>query len=79
MAAITQKSIVLEHLMMHGSISSIEAIEKYKITRLADVIYRLKKKGYGINSADIPFVNALTGNPGTFAKYTLISTPDGTK
>ena len=35
----TQKEVILEHLRKYGSITSMEAIEKYHITRLAAVIF----------------------------------------
>jgi len=37
-----QKEIVLNHLKKSKSITSWDAIQKYGITRLADVIFRLK-------------------------------------
>ena len=50
---LTQKKIVLQHLLEFGCITPNEAIYKYNITRLADVIYRLKKDGYTIKEEDI--------------------------
>lgn len=38
-----QENLVLTHLEEHGSITPYEAIERYHITRLAAVIFRLKK------------------------------------
>jgi hypothetical protein len=40
----TQKDLVLKHLQDYGSITSIEAIDNYKITRLAHHIWELKTK-----------------------------------
>lgn len=37
-----QKEIVLEHLKKRKSITSWEAISLYRITRLADVIFKLR-------------------------------------
>ena len=68
----TQKQIVLEHLLEHGCITPNEAIYKYKITRLADVIYKLKKDGYSIKSEDVWTTNTKTGNPCRYALYTII-------
>ena len=42
--ASNQSDIVLEHMLQYGSISSIEATELYKITRLGAVIHRLRHK-----------------------------------
>lgn len=43
MRAKRQENLVLAHLEEHGSITPYEAIERYHITRLAAVIFRLKK------------------------------------
>jgi len=37
-----QKDVVLQHLRKHKSITSWEAISLYRITRLADVIFKLR-------------------------------------
>ena len=65
------KEIILEHLQEHGSITSLEAIEKYKCTRLSHYIYLLRKDGYEITSEDIPFIHSVTGRKGTYARYHL--------
>jgi hypothetical protein len=49
----TQKEIVLSHLKKHKKISSWDAIQAYNITRLADVIFRLRHEGYSILSARV--------------------------
>lgn len=42
---------VLNHLKRNGSITSLEAIYKYKATRLSAIIYTLRHgKGYNINN-----------------------------
>ena len=46
----TQLEEVKEHLKVHGSISSWDAIQEYKITRLAQYILLLKKEGWNILS-----------------------------
>ena len=65
------KEIILEHLQAHGSITSMEAIEKYHCTRLSHYIYLLRKEGYGIASEDVSFVHSVTGRKGQYAKYIL--------
>ena len=45
----TQKQKVLNHLKQ-GKITSMEAFEKYKITRLSSVINILRKEGFEIIS-----------------------------
>ena len=46
----TQNKQILFHLEKYGQITSIEAITKYRITRLAEIIRRLKVKGNAITS-----------------------------
>lgn len=43
MRAKRQENLVLAHLELNGTITPYEAIERYHITRLAAVIFRLKK------------------------------------
>lgn len=45
-AGMPQTVKVRNHLIRYGSITSMEAIELYRITRLAAVIYLLKNKRY---------------------------------
>ena len=44
----TKKGKILEHLKKYGSLTSGEAIENYKSTRLSAVIYDLKAEGHNI-------------------------------
>lgn len=46
----TQEMQVLKHINRYGKITSMNAFEKYGITRLADRIYTLRNKGYAINT-----------------------------
>ena len=46
----TQKQVVLDHLLSGKELSSIEAISLYGATRLGAIIFNLKKEGYIINS-----------------------------
>lgn len=46
----TQKDMVLEHLRANGSITSMDAIMQYGITRLSDVILKLRREGYDIET-----------------------------
>ena len=45
-----QTTAVLNRLETKGSITSIEAIELFGATRLADIIFRLRNKGYDIKT-----------------------------
>ena len=64
----TQENQILNHLKKHKFITSWEAIQEYRITRLSARIYELREKGYQIITKNI------TENGKTFAEYSLIST-----
>ena len=64
----TQELQILNHLKKHKYITSWEAIQEYRITRLSARIYELREKGYQIITKNI------TENGKTFAEYSLIST-----
>jgi GTP-binding protein EngB required for normal cell division len=44
----TQEETVYEHLKKHKKITSWQAIIEYRITRLAEMIRRLKEDGHNI-------------------------------
>lgn len=66
----TQTSEVLEYLKKYKKISSWTAIEKFGATRLSDIIYRLKKRGYVI-TAERKNVTTRLGRKTTIVVYTL--------
>lgn len=61
---------VLEHLQKNGTITSLEAIDLYGATRLSDIIYRLRRRGFKIDTIDIPFVDRY-GTKSAYGKYIL--------
>lgn len=67
---VTKFAQVKSHLENHGTITSWQAIQQYGATRLSDIIFRLRKQGY-----DIETKNELTkdrnGNTCNYAKYIL--------
>lgn len=65
------KEIILEHLQEHGSITSLEAIDKYKCTRLSQYILLLRKDGYNIRNEDVPFIHSVTGKKAYYVRYWL--------
>ena len=67
------EQIILNHLLTNGNITSWEAIEKYKCTRLSHYIWSLRKKGYVISDSRESFVHSITGEKSTYVRYTLIS------
>jgi len=46
----TQQQIVLKHLREYGEISSNKAWAMYGITRLSDVVHKLRRKGFNIQT-----------------------------
>ena len=64
----TQELQILNHLKKHKYITSWEAIQEYRITRLSARIYQLREKGHNI------ITNHITENGKTFAEYNLIGT-----
>ena len=48
-----QKERVLLHLQQNGEITSWDAIMQYGITRLADVIHKLRRDGYKIETETV--------------------------
>lgn len=65
-----QMLAVLNHLKEHGSITSMEAIQLYGVTRLADKIYQFRKQGYNIKTVDC-LGKTRFGNTCRYAKYVL--------
>lgn len=45
-----QTQVVLNHLRRYRRIDSMRAFGAYNITRLADVIWRLRRQGHAINT-----------------------------
>ena len=72
---ITKTGQVKEHLMKYGSISTWEAITKYKATRLSHFIYMFKKQGLDISTETVKSKD-INGNTVRFAVYHLNKTPD---
>jgi len=68
--SINKSALVREHLLKNGNITSWEAIQQYGETRLASVIFNLRKAGYNIRTDDVAFTDRY-GNTGTYALYTL--------
>lgn len=66
----TQNQIILEHLFENNTITSMEAYDKYGITRLAARIAELRKAGWFINTTQKSGKNRY-GNTVVYAEYTL--------
>jgi hypothetical protein len=72
----TQTSEVLKHLKEHGSITSIEAINLYGATRLSDIIYRLRRRGYIIETTTL-VVKTKYGRHTSVGEYILHEKTEG--
>ena len=46
----SQKEMVLEHIQTYGTITPLEALTRYGVMRLADVVYKLKNDGFFIRT-----------------------------
>ena len=66
----TKKEKVLMYLKEFGSITSLDAIREFDATRLAAIIYDLKKEGYEFEVERIPHIDRY-GDKVSYAKYTL--------
>lgn len=66
----TKFNQVKEHLENYGTITSWQAIQQYGATRLSDIIFRLRKQGYDIETKNETFKDR-NDNACTFAKYIL--------
>lgn len=65
-----QRFLILRHLRHYGSITSWEAIQEYGITRLAAVIFDLRKMGWNIPDIWEERTNRF-GEPVRFKRYIL--------
>lgn len=63
---VTQKELILEHLMAGHSITPLEALSNYGAYRLGAVIFELRKEGYDITTR---IKRDPTGR--NYARYTL--------
>ena len=54
MAKISKQEKVLMHLQTHGSITPLEALEKYGSFRLGALIFNLRKEGHDIETNIVP-------------------------
>ena len=66
-----QEQEVLRHIKKYGSITSMEAFEKYGITRLSARIYNLRRE-HNIVTIMRTSVNRY-GNEVNFAEYRLVA------
>ena len=60
------KSKKVEKVLQNKSITSLEAFEKFHANRLADIVYKMRKRGHNITTEMVE-INGIR-----FAKYRLI-------
>ena len=65
---VTKQQKVLEHLQRYGNITSMQAIELYGATRLAAIIFNLRKKGHDIETLSEKMVDRY-GEPDNYGRY----------
>ena len=70
----SQSDAILWHLKTYGKITSYEAIKEYGATRLADIIFKHRQKGYDINSISLTKKTRFGRNT-TIAKYIYTPPP----
>lgn len=61
---------VLKHLRDNGSITSMDAIERYGATRLSAIIFNLRRRGYDIETVTMAMTDRY-GHAVNYAKYVL--------
>lgn len=63
----TRTGEILQHLRRTGSITPLQALEKYHVYRLSSVIHRLRKEGWKIKTVMVkaPYSDV------EFAKYIM--------
>ena len=71
MAGVSQLKLVLNHLQIHKTITSMEAINLYGATRLSAIIFDLRKAGHNIVTHTKVSKNRY-GNSVSYAEYELI-------
>ena len=68
----SQKSEILRYLQTHKrGITSLQAIELFGATRLSDIIFRLRKEGWDIETEQLVVRNRY-GHVTTVARYKLV-------
>lgn len=73
---LTQTKCVLNHLLLTGSITSMEAFEMYGATRLSAIIFNLRHSGYDIISEKESTINRFDRKV-HYVKYRMRGLKDG--
>lgn len=73
-----QTNAILAHLKSGASITSMEAIEAYGVTRLSAKIFDIKKQGYNVQYRKHKITNRF-GNTSCYKEYFLVDEGDENK
>jgi len=74
---LSKQEKIKRHLLKHKSITSWEAIQSYSATRLAAIIFTLRKNGWKIDSRPIAEKDGNTSTNAT--RYVLLKNPRSTQ
>lgn len=67
---------ILKYLGTHDYLTSMQAWEKWGVTRLAAIIHNLRKAGYDIETVDVQTTTRF-GETTHYARYILKGEPNG--
>ena len=70
----TQKEMILSHLLDGKSITNLEAIDQYGITRVSDVVLKLRRDGWPISTTEEITINRY-GKKVSYGRYKLREIP----
>ena len=74
----TQRERVTKYINEFGSISSLEAFRDLGVTRLADVVFKMKKDGIEFNTQTEKSINRY-GDAVYFARYSFKEQENGNR
>ena len=74
MSSMNKTKAVLQWLQTHAGITSMEAIKQFGATRLSAIIFKLRQRGYNIETVKCEGTDRF-GNKVQFARYYLRDSP----
>lgn len=74
MSSMTKTKAVLQWLKTGAGISSMEAVKQFGATRLSAIIFKLRQRGYNIETVMVDGRDRFD-NPMRFARYYLRDSP----
>lgn len=67
----TQKEQILSHLLDGKSITNLEAIQLYGITRVSDIVLKLRKDGWPISTIEEKCPSRYQKGVATYGRYKM--------